>query len=57
MNTLRGFGLMYDTRTGTTRQWYVGADGVKRWMDDEPVDESPRYELTDAGKAVLRGDS
>jgi hypothetical protein len=46
---------MFDPRTGTTRQWYVGADGVKRWMDDEPVDESPRYELTDAGKAALRG--
>jgi hypothetical protein len=53
--TLRGFGVMFDVRSGTTRQWYVGADGIKRWMDDTPVDESPRYEPTEAGLAALGG--
>lgn len=37
--SLRGFGTTYDLETGRARNWYVGADGVKRWADnDEPTD-------------------
>lgn len=39
MADLRGFGVTFDLETGSVRQWYVGADGVKRWADnDAPVD-------------------
>lgn len=31
---LRGFGMTLDLETGRVRNWYVGADGVKRWADD-----------------------
>ena len=38
--TLRGFGFTLDLETGRMRQWYCGADGVKRWADnDKPVGE------------------
>lgn len=34
---LRGFGFAFSA--SGTRRWYVGADGVKRWADnDKPVD-------------------
>jgi hypothetical protein len=34
--TLRGFGFTFSA--GTTRRWYLGADGVKRWADnDQPA--------------------
>lgn len=37
--TLRGFGTLYDLQTGTSRLWYMGSDGIKRWMDnDQPVE-------------------
>lgn len=40
--SLRGFGTTYDLETGRARNWYVGADGVKRWADnDEPVQPEP----------------
>lgn len=36
---LRGFGTMIDLKTGASRQWVVGADGVQRWHDDgQPTD-------------------
>ena len=28
-----GFGVTIDTRTGTSRRWLIGRDGVKRWAD------------------------
>ena len=28
-----GFGVTIDTRTGTSRRWFIGRDGVKRWAD------------------------
>lgn len=39
MADLRGFGVTFDLETGRSRMWYVGADGVKRWADDDaPVE-------------------
>lgn len=38
MSNLRGFGFTLDIRQGFSRRWYVGADGVQRWADNnEPV--------------------
>lgn len=28
-----GFGTVYDLETGTSRQWFMRADGIKRWAD------------------------
>lgn len=36
--TLRGWGFTFDMATGTNRTWYVGEDGVRRYMDDTPVE-------------------
>lgn len=37
-----GFGTTMDLERGTSRQWVVGRDGVKRWADtNEPVDAAP----------------
>lgn len=34
---LRGFGMVFGA--GGVRNWYVGADGIRRWADnDQPVD-------------------
>jgi hypothetical protein len=34
-----GFGSTMDLERGTSRQWVMGRDGVKRWADSgEPVD-------------------
>jgi len=39
--TLRGFGFLLDIQSGQIRRWYVPADGIKRWADnDQPVDET-----------------
>jgi hypothetical protein len=36
--TLRGFGFTYENGIG--RHWYIGADGIKRWVvGDQPVDQ------------------
>ena len=36
---MRGFGFTLDIATGRTRRWYSGADGVKRWADnDQPCE-------------------
>ena len=36
-NALRGFGVTVMVQGGA-RRWYIGADGVKRWADnDQPV--------------------
>lgn len=38
MATLRGFGITFDTASGACRNWYAGADGIQRWVDnDQPV--------------------
>ena len=29
----RGFGMTMDLERGTTRNWAMGSDGVKRWVD------------------------
>lgn len=42
---LIGFGLTFDIARGCARNWYQGADGVKRWADnDEPVDTAQAIE-------------
>lgn len=28
-----GFGMEIDLKSGTTRRWALGRDGVKRWVD------------------------
>lgn len=28
-----GFGFTMDLERGTVRQWVIGSDGVKRWVD------------------------
>lgn len=38
MGITGGFGFTYDTETGIGRQWYMGADGIGRWADnDQPM--------------------
>lgn len=38
--SLRGFGMTMDIERGIIRHWYVGKDGVKRWVDNnEPVEQ------------------
>lgn len=38
---MRGFGFEYDTTTGRSRSWYIGADGIKLWADnDQPCEET-----------------
>lgn len=38
-----GFGTTMDLERGTSRQWVMGRDGVKRWADtNEPVEARPR---------------
>lgn len=37
----RGFGVTMDIERGATRNWVVGSDGVKRWVDSmAPVYDS-----------------
>lgn len=37
-----GFGTTMDLERGTSRQWVMGRDGVKRWADtNEPVEARP----------------
>lgn len=37
---IRGFGFTLDLERGSIRQWFVRADGIKRWADtDAPVTE------------------
>lgn len=38
MGITGGFGTTMDLERGTSRQWVIGRDGVKRWADTgEPV--------------------
>lgn len=40
MGITGGFGITMDLERGTTRQWVMGRDGVKRWADNgEPVEK------------------
>lgn len=39
-----GFGTTMDLANGTSRQWVMGSDGVKRWADtNEPISKPPEY--------------
>ena len=31
---MRAFGVTMDLERGTTRNWVMGSDGVKRWVDN-----------------------
>ena len=37
-----GFGTTMDIERGTSRQWVVGRDGLKRWADNWEPCEPPR---------------
>ena len=40
MGITGGFGTTIDLGRGTSRQWVIGRDGVKRWADSgEPVEK------------------
>ena len=42
---MRGFGFEMDVPSGAVRYWYIGDDGIKRWvMGDKPVDEKSESE-------------
>lgn len=42
MGITGGFGTTIDLERGTSRQWVIGCDGVKRWADtNEPVENLP----------------
>lgn len=32
---MRGFGFEFDIEKGTTRSWYIDANNIKRWADDD----------------------
>lgn len=41
--SLRGFGFTFDVASGRVRNWYLDAEGVKRWADNDkpvPTDEA-----------------
>jgi len=33
--SLRGFGVRYDCKTGSLRNWYLDKNGVQRWVDND----------------------
>ena len=42
MTITGGFGTTMDLERGTSRQWVMGRDGVKRWADtNDPVEARP----------------
>jgi hypothetical protein len=42
MGITGGFGTTMDLKRGTSRQWVIGRDGVKRWADNgEPMQKPP----------------
>lgn len=44
MGITGGFGTTLDLERGTSRQWVMGRDGVKRWADtNEPVETQRRF--------------
>lgn len=46
---LRGFGVTIMAE-GSARRWYVGADGIKRWADNDKPADAPAQEPDQAGK-------
>ena len=45
MSITGGFGMTADLKSGTTRKWVMGRDGVKRWADNGAPCE-PNREMT-----------
>jgi len=40
-----GFGISFDIKTGSSRRWVLGRDGVKRWADNlEPCKDAEAVE-------------
>ncbi|MEQ1560391.1 MAG: hypothetical protein ABL933_15830 [Methyloglobulus sp.] len=48
-----GFGFTLDIKTGTTRRWVIGKDGIKRWFDNNEPVECPACDYESA-KLVSR---
>ena len=41
-----GFGVLLDLVTGRSRRWYIGGDGIKRWIsNDMPCDVAKETDL------------
>ena len=52
-----GFGTTMDLERGTSRQWVMGRDGVKRWADNgEPVEKKPSSLPDDVARCAGVGD-
>lgn len=46
-----GFGFEFDKKTGGIRRWYCGADGVRRWADnDRQIDQQDTSQKWDESK-------
>ncbi len=45
-----GFGVTLDIKTGQMRRWYMRADSIKRWADnDKPVKDEVKSEMATHG--------
>jgi len=54
---MRGFGMTMDLKTGRSRQWVVGPDGVKRWADNNaPYEPGPPVRVEKHGPDLTKWD-
>ena len=57
MGITGGFGITMDLERGTSRQWVIGRDGVKRWADNgEQVQRQAVTLPNDVARCVGVGD-
>ena len=57
MGITGGFGTTMDLERGTSRQWVIGRDGVKRWADSgEPVQKPETTLPNDVARCAGVGD-
>ena len=57
MGITGGFGTTMDLERGTSRQWVIGCDGVKRWADSgEPVQKPETTLPNDVARCAGVGD-
>ncbi len=47
---MRGFGMLFDLERGTNRKWFVGDDGIKRWVDNNDPVKPSKPESDEAAK-------
>jgi hypothetical protein len=58
MGITGGFGTTIDLERGTSRQWVIGRDGVKRWADSgEPVQKRATELPNDVARCAGVGDN